>query len=138
MAHDSIDALAQDLFVLGHQHSSPQIRDWPDRGLLWEQPDLAVPQSPRVKLLQSLIKLDFLEQLDLELGHGWLRNGSPNIVPVKEYPVSMGIRLRDIEVAPDQGYYYRIKNVVEKLVQNFASLAEISQATFAGFRPARL
>lgn len=34
----------------------------------------------------------------------------------KEDPVSIDIRLSDIEVASDQGYHYRIKDVVEKLV----------------------
>lgn len=99
---------------------------------------MAVTQSPGVKLLKSLIKFDFLKQLDLELGHCWVRNGFPGVVAEEENPVSIDVGLSDVEVAADQGYQDRIKDVVEKLVQNFASLAEISQATFAVFRPVRL
>ena len=91
----------------------------------YEQSDMAEPESPRIQYLQGVLELDFLKHLGLKHCHGRLCNIPPCIMTEEKQAISVSTGLGNVEVAADQGYQKRIKQIIHKLVEDFESLRRV-------------
>jgi hypothetical protein len=119
------------------ERAPPQVHDGAHLVLLGEEPHLGIAQPARPQDPEGILRFHLLEHGGLQNGHRRLGHVAPDIVAEKKETVPVNAGLGDVEVAANQGYHERIKQIVQKLVENLGPLPRIGLRALLVAQPGR-